>query len=65
VSRIVGNGRDTFFWTDLWVGGIALSVQFRRLYDLSVNKNCTVEEMAGLGLEDGGDAWHWRWRLWD
>ncbi|XP_024630811.1 uncharacterized protein [Medicago truncatula] len=44
--------------------GVALSVRFSRLYDLSVNKHCTVEEMATLGWEEGGDAWKWRRRLW-
>ena len=52
VSKVVGNGRGTFFWMDPWLGGIALSVRFRRLHDLSVNKNRTVEEMfvKGWGL---------------
>jgi len=22
VSKVVGNGRDTYFWTDLWLGVI-------------------------------------------
>ena len=40
-------------------------MRFSRLYDLSVNKHCTVEEMATLGCEEGGDAWQWRRCLWD
>jgi hypothetical protein len=47
---------DTFFWTDLWVGGISLAVRFRCLFDLSVHKNCPVREMFALGLEEGGEA---------
>lgn len=38
-----------FFWTDPWIGGVALAVRFRRLYELSVNKHCTMEDMFGLG----------------
>lgn len=65
VTKMVGNGRDTFFWTDPWVGGIALSVQFSRLYDLSINKNRKVEEMFEKGWGERGDAWECRRRLWD
>jgi len=65
VSKIVGTGRDTYFWTDSWFGGIDLSVRFKRLYGLSVNKNRTVEEMFAKGWEDGGELWKWRQRLWD
>ena len=49
VSKVVGNGRSSYFWTDPWLGGIALAVRFRRLYDLSVNRHCTVEDMHVLG----------------
>jgi len=40
-------------------------VQFRRLYELCVNKHSTVEEMFVLGWGEEGDAWQWRRRLWD
>jgi len=65
LTKVVGNGRNTYFWTYLWLGGIALAVQFRRLYDLSVNKHRTMEEMYVLGWEEGDEAWQWRRRLWD
>lgn len=65
VSKIVGNVRDTYFWTDTWLGGVALSVRFRRLHDLSVNKNRTVEEMFAKGWGEGGEKREWRRRLWD
>ncbi|MCI45203.1 cysteine-rich receptor-like protein kinase, partial [Trifolium medium] len=32
VERRVGDGVDTHFWTDPWLGGVPLSVQFRRLF---------------------------------
>jgi hypothetical protein len=65
VSKVVGNGRKTFFWIDPLLGGIVLSVRFRRLFDLSVNKNRTVEEMFVKGWGEGCEAWEWRTRLWD
>ncbi|MCI58641.1 cysteine-rich receptor-like protein kinase, partial [Trifolium medium] len=27
IERRVGNGADTFFWTDPWLGGVPLSVR--------------------------------------
>jgi hypothetical protein len=50
-------GEDTFFWTDPWLGGVSLSVRFRRLFDLSNNKLCSVAVMCELVWEDGGAAW--------
>jgi hypothetical protein len=61
--RVVGNGCNTFFWTDNWLGGVPLKLQFSRLYDLSVHKECTVEDMARAGWEEGGLGWVWRRRL--
>ena len=63
IKRVVGNGRNTFFWTDNWLGGAPLKLQFNRLYELSVHKECTVEEMANLGWEEAGNAWGWRRHL--
>ncbi|XP_024626512.1 uncharacterized protein [Medicago truncatula] len=56
--------RASSWWREL-ARGIALAVRFRRLYDLSVDKHCTVEDMHVLGWEEGGEAWQWRRRLWD
>jgi len=63
IRRVVGNGRNTFFWTDNWVGGVPLRMQFSHLYDLPVYRECSVEEMATLGWEEGENAWGWRRRL--
>jgi hypothetical protein len=59
----VGNGSKTFFWTGNWLGGVPLNLQFSRLFELSVNKDCSVEEMARVGWEEGGNGWVWRRRL--
>jgi hypothetical protein len=61
--RVVGNGRNTFFWTDNWLGGAPLKLQFSRLFELSVHKECSVEDMVSLGWMVGGGAWRWRRRL--
>jgi len=33
VCRSLGNGKHTLFWSDVWIGGVSLSVRFSRLYD--------------------------------
>jgi hypothetical protein len=63
VSRRVGDGSDTYFWTDPWVGGRPLSERFGRLFDLADTKRCTVAEMFSLGWEAEGEAWVWRRQL--
>jgi len=63
IRRVVGNGKNTFFWTDNWLGGVPLKLKFSRLYELSVHKECSVEDMAKLGWEVGGHSWVWRRRL--
>jgi len=52
--RRVGNGADTFFWTDPWLGGAPLCVRFRRLSNMAQNNSITVVDMCGLGWEEGG-----------
>jgi len=53
ISKKVGNGMDTFVWTDPWFGGILLVVQFRQLYELCVNKWSLVGDMFVSGWEEG------------
>lgn len=61
--RVVGNGHCTYCWTNNWVGRVPLRIKFRRLFDLALNRECTVEEMAVLGWEEGGNTWVWKRRL--
>ncbi|PNY09289.1 cysteine-rich receptor-like protein kinase [Trifolium pratense] len=56
IERRVGNGANTFFLTDLWLGGVPLSVRYRRLFDLATDKSISVADMCGLGWEEGGAA---------
>ena len=37
--------------------------KYPRLFDLAVNKDCTVAEMEREGWEEGGRVWVWRRRL--
>ena len=63
VSRLVGNGKQTLFWTDAWLGEASLSFRFKRLYDLTVFKGESVFELSQLGWGEEGGAWRWRQRL--
>jgi len=63
IRRVVGNGRETLFWTDNWLGGVPLKLHFSRLYELVVHKECSVEEMMRERWERGGGRWVWRRRL--
>jgi len=49
IRRVVGDGRDTLFWFDHWVGDSPLRFTFPRLFDLAVNKECKVVEMVREG----------------
>jgi hypothetical protein len=59
VERQVVSGVETLFWSDLWLGGVPLSVRYPRLFDLSLHMMSTVAEMSGLRWEVGGAAWAW------
>ncbi|GAU42165.1 hypothetical protein TSUD_89640 [Trifolium subterraneum] len=63
ISRQVGNGSDTFFWTGPWVDGTSLSERFGRLFDLAANKSVSVADMFQSGWGVGGEAWVWRRQL--
>ncbi|MCI03096.1 heat-shock protein [Trifolium medium] len=64
IERRDDNGVETFFLSDPWLGSVPLSVRFRRLFDLSLNRSSTVAVMSELGWGVGGAAWLWRRRLW-
>ncbi|AES73416.1 hypothetical protein MTR_3g104590 [Medicago truncatula] len=64
VSKKLGDGFDTLFWYDKWLGSASLCGRFSRLFDFSENKSITVANLFSLGVERGGEAWKWRRRLW-
>jgi hypothetical protein len=58
--RKVGNGASTFFWLSNWINGAPLSIQFPRLFSLSTQKECKVEDFF---IRDGEDSrWSFTWR---
>jgi hypothetical protein len=61
--KVVGNGNFTYFWLDNWIGGVPLCYKFNRLFNLAVNKECSVEEMSRLGWGEGVNAWRWKRQL--
>ncbi|XP_048502690.1 uncharacterized protein LOC125498510 [Beta vulgaris subsp. vulgaris] len=57
IRKRIGNGLDSFFWHDTWIGEVPLKVRCPRLYLIANSKNATVAENCfwdGLG---------WKWTL--
>ncbi|MCH86299.1 hypothetical protein A2U01_0007153, partial [Trifolium medium] len=71
-GRLAVGGRSGSSWREVAKirdgesaeGGVPLSVKYRRLFDLSINKSSTVVIVRNLGWEEGGAAWLWRRQLW-
>ncbi|GAU46950.1 hypothetical protein TSUD_180540 [Trifolium subterraneum] len=51
VVRKVGDGTESYFWTDPWLGGTPMCARFGRLFELAVNKSSTAQL---------SDTWIWR-----
>lgn len=45
VSKKVGDGTDTLFWFDKWLGSVPLCVRFRMVFELFENKSITVAHL--------------------
>ncbi|GJX77884.1 F-box domain containing protein [Tanacetum coccineum] len=56
----VGDGCNTLFWLNQWLGDFKLSVRFPILFALESNKQVS---MSGRGswVIDGGWKWEWGW----
>jgi len=63
ILKRLGNGFNTFFWSNCSVGTVLSMDRFRRMYDLSIHKNLSMGEMHALGWGEDGEAWGWRRRL--
>jgi hypothetical protein len=61
VIKKMGNGTNTRFWTDTWVGDVSLQSRFPRLFSISIQKNASVAEVANPG--SGVDCWTLSWRM--
>nr|GEY47453.1 RNA-directed DNA polymerase, eukaryota, reverse transcriptase zinc-binding domain protein [Tanacetum cinerariifolium] len=44
IQKKVGNGENTSFWDDSWLGEVALKVLYKRLYALEMCKSISVAE---------------------
>lgn len=60
IRRVVGDAKNTFFWTNNWVGGVPLRNKFHQLFYLVVHRECSVADMTVLSWEEGGSGWVWR-----
>jgi hypothetical protein len=59
VVKRMGNGRNTSFWEDSWVGDTSLRESFPRLFSISVQQEDSV---ADLWNTNGEEGWNLRWR---
>lgn len=61
ISRLVGNGKNIVFWSDVWLDGVSFRVRFNKLFKLFVYKGEFVSDMCQLGWwrrvrRGGGDG---------
>ncbi|KAJ9540046.1 hypothetical protein OSB04_026552 [Centaurea solstitialis] len=59
-TRKVGDGNDIFFWSDRWLSDVPLKCMFPDLFELEVNKNCTIA-MRFSHRDGDGITWNWAW----
>jgi hypothetical protein len=64
VNIKLGNGVNTSFWLDIWIGNSSLKDLFPRLYSISNKKEAIVADLWGMAE---GVKWNmvWRRRLFD
>ncbi|CAJ2635808.1 unnamed protein product [Trifolium pratense] len=62
VRKKLGNGHNTSFWHDKWIGVIPLKNVYPRLFSVSVDKDSSVAESGRLDLDGDRWIWHWCWR---
>jgi hypothetical protein len=60
VVRRLGNGRQTRFWRDVWIGDAPLCIKFPRLFSISLQKDASVGEL--LKVEEDRRWWDFHWR---
>ena len=60
VRRRVGNGRNTCFWKDKWLGEEPLLTLFSRHYSLSTQKEAKVGDL--MVYQGGMRVWNTTWR---
>jgi hypothetical protein len=60
ISRRMGNGSDTLFWSSNWIGGTPLAVTFPRLFSLCNQKDNLVVDL--LEVYEERRSWSFSWR---
>ncbi|XP_071700204.1 uncharacterized protein [Rutidosis leptorrhynchoides] len=55
-TKVIGDGSNTLFWHDHWIGEVKLCMMFPRLYNLEQSALVTVSDR----VPEGGFAWNWR-----
>jgi len=67
VRRKIGNGANTSFWKDRWLGEVPLYTMFPKLFSLSTQKEAKVGDLVLLQGDVRG--WNFMWRrhpfLWE
>ncbi|XP_071700484.1 uncharacterized protein [Rutidosis leptorrhynchoides] len=58
-DKKLGDGRDTFFWEDIWVGGMRLKDRFSRLFRLEVNQMASVKDRVTFIKASWEFLWQW------
>ncbi|KAL4579070.1 hypothetical protein LXL04_015205 [Taraxacum kok-saghyz] len=56
IRKVVGDGRLTKFWYEVWLGEELLCFKFHRLYALSLNRECLVSDCWS------NNGWRFTWR---
>lgn len=63
VRKSIGDGKNRSFWDEVWVGDKALKEKFNCLFNLAVDKECSVFQMGygcegyGFGSSIGEGSW--------
>lgn len=56
IKKIIGNGQQTLFWNEAWLGPNTLASLFPRLFALEVDKECHISDRFD------GRTWTWAWK---
>ncbi|GKB95115.1 RNA-directed DNA polymerase, eukaryota, partial [Tanacetum coccineum] len=54
-KRRIGNGMNTSFWNNVWIGDVKLRLHFPRVFALETNK----ELVGPTILSNSADRWYW------
>jgi hypothetical protein len=50
-KKVVGNGKSTSFWKNIWCGDVSLADKFPRLYNIARDKDITVEKVLNSDFQ--------------